>query len=105
VRTSRSVARTGTGGSRKLESIAIRVNQRSPAIPQVSAVAVVVPDRLSTNAHSVVELSLSSFFHREYSSVYDAIVSFFQPSEPEKAEEEWRAWEQRYQTTDSTLDL
>jgi len=48
------------------------------------------------NARSLVELSLSPFFRREYSSVYDAIDSFFQPSEPEKAEEERRAWEQKW---------
>lgn len=55
-------------------------------------------DALSStpNARSVVELSLSPFFRREYSSVYDAIDSFFQPGEPEKAEEERRAWEQKW---------
>ena len=55
-------------------------------------------DALSStpNARSVVALSLSHFFRREYSSVYDAIDSFFQPSEPEKAEEERRAWEQKW---------
>jgi hypothetical protein len=36
-------------------------------------------DALSSmpDAHSVVELSLSSFFRREYSSVYDAIANIF----------------------------
>ena len=55
-------------------------------------------DALSStpDARSVVELSLSSFFRREYSSVYDAIAHFFQPSEPEKADEEWRAWEKKW---------
>jgi len=55
-------------------------------------------DALSStpDARSVVELSLSSFFRREYSSVYDAIAHFFQPSEPKKADEEWRAWEKKW---------
>lgn len=46
------------------------------------------------NARSVVELSLSSLFRREYSSVYDAIEHFFVPSAPEKAAQEQRAHEQ-----------
>jgi hypothetical protein len=50
----------------------------------------------TTNARSVVELSLSPIFRREYSSVYDAIAHFFQPSEPEKADEERREWEKKW---------
>lgn len=50
----------------------------------------------TSNAHSVVELSLSPFFRREYSSVSDAITHFFQPSEPEKKDEERRTWEKRW---------
>jgi len=55
-------------------------------------------DALSStpNARSVVELSLSPFFHREYSSVHDAIAQLFQPTEPEKTEEERRAFEQKW---------
>ena len=55
-------------------------------------------DALSStpNARSVVELSLSPFFRREYSSVHDAIAHLFQPTEPEKAEEERRASEQKW---------
>ena len=47
----------------------------------------------SPNVRSVVELSLSPLFRREYSSVSDAIDQFFQASRPEKADEERRAWE------------
>ena len=41
-------------------------------------------DALSStpNAKSVVELSLSHFFRRQYGSVFDAIANFFQASEP-----------------------
>jgi hypothetical protein len=55
-------------------------------------------DALSStpNAHSVVELSLSPFFRREYSSAHDAITHFFQPSEPETADVERRAWEKKW---------
>jgi len=55
-------------------------------------------DALSStpNARSVVELSLRPFFRREYSSVHDAIAHLFQPTEPEKTEEERRAFEQRW---------
>ena len=55
-------------------------------------------DALSStpNARSVVELSLSPFFRRQYSSVYDAIAHLFQPSKPEKADEERRAWKQKW---------
>jgi hypothetical protein len=52
-------------------------------------------DALSSSPHarSVVELSLSPLFRREYSSVSDAIANFFQASSPEEADEERRAWE------------
>lgn len=55
-------------------------------------------DALSStpNARSVVELSLSPFFRREYSSVHDAIAHLFRPTEPEKTEEERRAFEQKW---------
>lgn len=55
-------------------------------------------DALSStpNAQSVVELSLSPFFRREYSSVHDAIACLFQPSGLEQADEERRAWEQKW---------
>ena len=48
----------------------------------------------NANARSVVELSLSPLFHREYSSVYDAIEHFFAASTPEKAVREARDHEQ-----------
>jgi hypothetical protein len=48
----------------------------------------------NTNARSVVELSLSSLFRREYSSVYDAIAHFFVPSDLENATQEHRVHEQ-----------
>ena len=53
-------------------------------------------DALSSNttARSVVELSLSPFFRREYSSVTDGIDNFFQATSPEKEVEERREWEQ-----------
>ena len=55
-------------------------------------------DALSStpDARSVVELSLNPFFRRQYSSVHDAIAHLFQRSEPEKADEERRAWEQKW---------
>jgi len=55
-------------------------------------------DALSStpNARSVVELSLSPFFRREYSSVHDAIACLLQPTEPEKTAEERRASEQKW---------
>ena len=55
-------------------------------------------DALSSTPHarSVVELSLSSFFRREYSSVHDAIACLFQPSGPEQTDEERRAFEQKW---------
>jgi len=48
----------------------------------------------SPNARSVVELSLSSLFRREYSSVYDGIDACFQASGVETAVADRRAWEQ-----------
>jgi len=55
-------------------------------------------DALSStpDARSPVELSLSPFFRRHYSCVFKAIAHLFQPSEPEKADEERRAWEQKW---------
>jgi len=55
-------------------------------------------DALSStpNARSVVELSLSPFFRREYSSVHDAIAHLFQPSGPAQGDEERRAFEQKW---------
>ena len=38
----------------------------------------------NTTARSVVGLSLSPFFRREYSSIFDVIKNFFVPSKPEK---------------------
>jgi hypothetical protein len=54
-------------------------------------------DALSStpDARSVAELSLSPFFRRGYGSAYDAIAHLFQASDPETAEEERRAWEQK----------
>ena len=54
-------------------------------------------DALSSNttARSVVELSLSPFFRREYSSITDGIDNFFQATIPEKRAEERRVWEQK----------
>ncbi|MBU1660468.1 MAG: transposase [Chloroflexi bacterium] len=46
------------------------------------------------NARSVVELSLSSLFRREHSSIYDAIEHLFDPSKPENATQEQRVHEQ-----------
>ena len=48
----------------------------------------------NTTARSVVELSLSPFFRREYSSIFDAIENFFVPSKPEKEVQEKRLQEQ-----------
>jgi len=48
----------------------------------------------NTTAHSIVELSLSQFFRREYSSIFDAIENFFVPSKPEKETQEKRLKEQ-----------
>ena len=54
-------------------------------------------DALSSNttARSVVELSLSPFFRREYSSITDGIDNFFQATGPEKKVEGRREWEQK----------
>ncbi len=51
-------------------------------------------DALSSNttARSVVELSLSPFFRREYSSVSDGIDNFFQATSGEKEGEERQEW-------------
>jgi len=53
-------------------------------------------DALSStpNARSVVELSLSPLFRRQYSSVSDAIAHFFQASDPAMEVEERAAWSQ-----------
>lgn len=55
-------------------------------------------DALSStpNARSVVELSLSPLFRREYSSLLDAIAYSFRPSKPEKADEERQEWEHKW---------
>jgi hypothetical protein len=42
----------------------------------------------NTSAKSVVELSLSSCFQRQYSSIHDAVDNFFVPGNPSKAKEE-----------------
>jgi hypothetical protein len=47
----------------------------------------------SPDAHSVVELSLSPLFRREYSSITDAVDQFFQPSSAAQAAAARRAWE------------
>ena len=54
-------------------------------------------DALSSNttARSGVELCLSPFFRREYSSITDGIDNFFQATAPEKKGEERREWEQK----------
>jgi DDE superfamily endonuclease len=48
----------------------------------------------SPDARSVVELSLSPLFRREYSSLTDAIDAFFQASQPDRAAAERQAWNQ-----------
>lgn len=48
----------------------------------------------SPNARSVVELSLSPLFRREYSSITDAIDELFQASSPDQAQAERQAWNQ-----------
>lgn len=65
-------------------------------LPYRADAAIELIDALSGNAHarSPAELSLSPLFHREYSSVYDAIEHFFVPSKPEKAIQERREQEQ-----------
>lgn len=54
-------------------------------------------DALSSNltARAVVELSLSPFFRREYSSITDGIDNFFQATSPEKEGEERQEWGQK----------
>src|SRR3990172_12569882 len=56
-----------------------------------------VLDALSgnTTARSVVELSLSPLFRYEYSSLYDAVDTFFQASSPQTAAEERRIHQQK----------
>ena len=53
-------------------------------------------DALSSNstARAVVELSLSPFFRRKYSSITDGIDHFFQDTVPAKEGEKRREWEQ-----------
>jgi hypothetical protein len=46
----------------------------------------------SPNARSVVELSLSPLFRRQYSSITDAIDEFSQASQPDRAAAERQAW-------------
>jgi len=54
-------------------------------------------DALSSNinARSVVELSLSAFFRRGYSSITDGIDNFFQAKEQGKEEEERKEWNEK----------
>lgn len=54
-------------------------------------------DALSSNttARSVVELSLSPFFRREYSSISAGTDNFFQATTPEQKVEERGEWEQK----------
>ncbi len=49
----------------------------------------------NTTARSVVELSLSSLFRREYSSVHDGIEHLFVPSDEVLRDEERQTWEQQ----------
>jgi len=42
----------------------------------------------NTSAQSPVALSLNSLFHRQYSSLHDAVDNFFVPTSPDKAEAE-----------------
>jgi len=49
----------------------------------------------NTTARSVVELSLSPFFRRAYSSITDGTDNFFQATSPEKEAGERREWEQK----------
>jgi hypothetical protein len=51
---------------------------------------------INTSARSVVELSLSPCFRREYSSVYDAIMHCFQASSPQQRRVERRRKEQAW---------
>ncbi len=49
----------------------------------------------NTTARSVVELSVSSLFRREYSSVHDGIEHLFVPSDEVLREKERQTWEQQ----------
>ena len=49
----------------------------------------------NTMARSVVELSLSPFFRRAYSSITDGIDNFFQATDQEQEAAKRRAWEQQ----------
>lgn len=49
----------------------------------------------NTTARSVVELSLSPFFRREYSSITDGTDNFFQAMEQAQAGAQRREWEQK----------
>jgi hypothetical protein len=49
----------------------------------------------SPQARSVVELSLSPLFRREYGSVSTAIASFFRARRPVRAQQERRVWDRR----------
>jgi len=49
----------------------------------------------NTTARSVVELCLSPFFRREYSSLTDGIGNFFQAIVQEQEAQERREWEQQ----------
>jgi hypothetical protein len=48
----------------------------------------------NSSAKSAVELSLSSLFLRQYSSLHDAVDNFLVPGSPEKAKEERHAQQQ-----------
>lgn len=49
----------------------------------------------NTTARSVVELSLSPFFRREYSSITDGMDNFFQARDQEQDGAKRREWEQK----------
>ncbi len=49
----------------------------------------------NTTARSVVELSVSSLFRREYSSVHDGIEHLFVPRDEVLRDEERQTWEQQ----------
>jgi len=49
----------------------------------------------SPHARSVVELSQSPLFRREYGSVSDAIANFFQARRPARAQRERRVWDRQ----------
>ena len=73
----------------KLEQFRIDLHE---LLPYRSDTLLDLLDALSSNttAQSVIELSLSPFFRREYSSITDGIDNFFQATEVE----ERREWEQ-----------